>query len=127
MRSVLSLMYQWLGLNRSRSPSFRRRCVTANRLLSPSKANTKLFGFLRRHYRLCLAKHLVFLGSHMCLDELLQFLELRYPLMVVSRTDFELIQKRFNLAVRFEGFMCSVTCGLGLLKDSIDLQIFYCG
>ena len=71
------------------SPSFRRRCFTANRLLRTCNANTKLFGFLRRHYRLCLAKHLGFLGSHMCLDELLQFLELRYPLVVVSRTDFK--------------------------------------
>ena len=36
----------------------------------------------------------------MRLDELLQFLELRYPVVVVHRSGFELIQKRFNLGVR---------------------------
>ena len=90
-----------LALNVLWSPSFRSRCITADRLLCACNGTTELLGFLRRHYRLCLAKHLVFLGGHMCLDELPQFLELRYPLVVVSRSGVELVQKRFYLAVRF--------------------------
>lgn len=73
----------------------------ADRLLRACNGNAKLLGFLRRHYRPCLAKHLVFLGGHMCLHEPLQFLESRYPLVVVRRSGFELIEKRFNLGMSF--------------------------
>src|ERR1043165_6130052 len=99
----------------------------ADRLLSVCNGSSQLLGFLRCHYRLCLAKHLIFLGGHMFLDELLQFLESWYPLVIVSRRGFELIQKSFNLGVRFQGFMCVVMRGLGFLKDPINVQIFYCG
>ena len=37
----------------------------------------------------------------MFFDELVEILEFRYPLMVISRDGFEFIKKRFDLAVRF--------------------------
>ena len=80
---------------------FRRGCVTADRLLSCFNGHTKFLGLLRRHYRLCLAKHPIFICGHMFFAELVEILEFRYPLMVISRSGFEFIKKRFDLAVRF--------------------------
>ena len=63
----------------------------------------------------------------MFLDQLLQFLVFRHPGMVESRRRLEFIQKRFDLAVRFQGFMRGVARGFRLLKDPIDVQVFDAG
>lgn len=98
-----------------------RGCVTAGRLLGCFNGSTPFLCFLRGHDRLDLAEHLIFLAGYMCLDERVQFLELRYPLLVIHRRSLE----RFDLAMRVSGVMCLVACGLRFLKDSIDMQVFY--
>jgi hypothetical protein len=46
--------------------------------------------------------------------------------MVISRERFQFIQKDFDVAVGFDCLVRLVTRRLGLLKDSIDVEILNC-
>jgi len=47
--------------------------------------------------------------------------------MIIRRGGVEFVKQGFDLGVRFQGIMGLVACGLCLLKNSIHMQILYCG
>ena len=107
-------------------PAFRRRGVTADSLLGCLNFHAQLICFLRCHDRLDFAKHVVFLGSDMALDQPTQLLEFGHPGMIIRLKGCEFIQKNFDVAVSFNCFVCLIPGRLRLLKASMDVQIFNC-